>query len=522
MQMFLQNQLSPTDPRKKTVYQNFEANLREIIRAGLDAGAKVVLNTMSVNLKDCPPFASIGNSNLPSADRAQFEKLFAEGRALEAKTNNLPAAATTFEQAARLDPTFAELQFRWAECLLSSSNTTARGHYQLACDSDALPFRADTKVNGIIRKVGGQFTGRGLMLADAESELANAGPFGIPGQEVFFEHVHFSFLGNYLLGRLWAEQVSRLLPNNTPVTNWASQAACEHDLGLTSWNRSFVIDSVIRRMSRPPLSSQFNNSNRLAALQAELKNFQTKETDTNAVMRASQQLVDAIQRAPKDPFLQEAFANFLEAVEDRKQAASAYQKMHELLPHDFYSKMQLGRLYGELGQPATGEPLLLEAARQRPSVTDVWAQLGNVQMMLKKYREALDSYTRLVKLRPQDASFISFQANAMAKLDRRSEAMAGYRRAIQLQPDLPEPHFELAGLLAAGNQVSEATREYSEAIRLNPRFVVAHINLGVMLVRENRLDEAIQQFEAALQIDPKNVSAGDHLQQITARRGQKK
>src|SRR4029077_10632691 len=91
---------------------------------------------------------------------------------------------------------------------------------------------------------------------------------------------------------------------------------------LTSWNLSFVMVLVIRRMSRPPLSSQFNNSNRLAALQAELKNFQTKETDTNAVMRTGQQLVDAIQRAPKDPFLQEAFANFLEAVGDRKQAAS--------------------------------------------------------------------------------------------------------------------------------------------------------------------------------------------------------
>jgi hypothetical protein len=106
----------------------------------------------------------------------------------------------SFEQAAKLDAKFSELQFRWAECLLRSSNATARAHYQLACDADALPFRADTPINGIIRRVGGELAGRGLVLSDAESTLADASPFGLPGQEVFFEHVHFSFRGNYLLG----------------------------------------------------------------------------------------------------------------------------------------------------------------------------------------------------------------------------------------------------------------------------------------------------------------------------------
>ena len=45
MQMFLQNQIPPEDPRRETVYQNFEANLRDIVRAGLDSGAKVILST---------------------------------------------------------------------------------------------------------------------------------------------------------------------------------------------------------------------------------------------------------------------------------------------------------------------------------------------------------------------------------------------------------------------------------------------------------------------------------------------
>jgi len=523
MQMFLQNQLPPADPRKETVYRNFEANLRDIVRAGLDSGAKVLLNTISVNLKDCPPFASLANTNLPLPDQVQFQKIYGEGRAWEEKGSDL-AAAQSFEQAAKLDPTFAELQFRWGECLLRTSNTTARAHYQLACDTDALPFRADTRVNGIIRRVGGEFAKGGLVLADAETELANVSPFGLPGQEAFFEHVHFSFQGNYLLGRLWAVQVERAMPKGTGSTgtNWASQEACERDLGLTPWNRGFVLDSVISRMSHPPLSSQFNNPARLAVLQAELKALQAQQVGTNPVMRSGQELVNAIQRAPGDPFLQEGFANFLEAVGDRKQAASVYKQMLELLPNDFYSKLQLGRLYGELGQAATAEPLLQQATRQRQSVPDAWVELGNVQMMLKKYGEALESYTQGLKLRPQEPAYLCFQANALARLNRNREAIAAYRRAIQIRADQPQTHFELAGLLAAENEVAEAMREYNEAIRLNPQYVVSHINLGVMLFRQNRLDEAIQQFQTALQLDPGNAAAADYLRQTKERRPEKK
>ena len=57
------------------VYQNFERNLNDIVRVGLDSGAKILLNTVAVNLKDCPPFASLTNANLPAADRAQFDQI---------------------------------------------------------------------------------------------------------------------------------------------------------------------------------------------------------------------------------------------------------------------------------------------------------------------------------------------------------------------------------------------------------------------------------------------------------------
>src|ERR1022692_1148320 len=143
MQMFLGNQLRPDDPRREVVYKNFERNLRNILQTGLGHGAKIILNTVAVNLRDSPPFASMYNNNLPEADRGKFDETLAHAKQLE-NEGGFAQAAKFYEQAARSDERFAEVQFRWGGCLLRMTNASAAlEHLQLACDDDALPFRAD-------------------------------------------------------------------------------------------------------------------------------------------------------------------------------------------------------------------------------------------------------------------------------------------------------------------------------------------------------------------------------------------
>lgn len=517
MRMFLQNQIPPQDPRRAAACRNFEDNLRDILRLGLESGSQVILNTMSVNLKDCPPFASLPNTNLPAADREAFQKSYAAALESE-RQGNQTEAAKRYAAAARIDPSFAELPFRRAACLLSLSEATARTNYQLACDLDALPFRADSRINEIIRRTGRQFAAAGLVLCDAEAALAAACPHGIAGDEVFFEHVHFNFHGNYLLARLWAGQIADRLADRLGTTtsaDWAAPEVCDRDLGLTIWNRRFVIDAVIRRLNQAPLNGQFNNPARRAALEAESNRLRVQSMDTNAVMRSGQALVDAIQRAPADPYLHKGLANLYEAVGDRQRAAEEYRRVLELTPHDAYSRQQLGRLLGELGQPQAGETFLCLAAEQRPSLPDVWSQLGDVCLRQQHYSQALAAYQQAASLQPRAAAYAASVATALARLNRNAEAIAEYRRAIELQPDFQAAHFELAGLLVAANQIAEAEREYAESVRLDPRHVVSRINYGVVLWRQGRSAEATRQFETALQLDPANVAARDYWRQVT-------
>ena len=62
MQLFMKQRVAPGDSSKEVVYGNFKRNLADILEAGRRSGAKVLLNSVAVNLKDCAPFASITNA----------------------------------------------------------------------------------------------------------------------------------------------------------------------------------------------------------------------------------------------------------------------------------------------------------------------------------------------------------------------------------------------------------------------------------------------------------------------------
>jgi tetratricopeptide (TPR) repeat protein len=520
MKMFLQNQIPPDDVRRETVYKNFDQNLRDIVALGRDSGAMIVLSTMSVNLRDCPPFASMVNSNLVPTDRAQFDSFFNTGISLQ--TNNQHSTAIQkFEQAAKLDATFADLHFRWAQSLLSQTNiAAARDRFQKACDVDALPFRADTRINQTIRAIAKESASESLRLCDAESALSSAAPDSIAGDDSFFEHVHFNFDGNYRLAKIWAENIAAVLPETArrnTAADWASQSACENAIGLSVWNRDFVVASVLARMTQPPLSAQFNNPTRAAILQTELNRLRSLQRQTNVVLLTRAVFDSAVAREPNHSELRENYANFLEAIGDRHAALIQYRKITEIFPHDFYGCLQSGRLLGEVGQMNEARNLLNRAVIHRPSLPEPWYELGIVAASENKFEEALGYFDRAAKIRPQDGNFLSYKAKVLSKLGRRDEAIAIYRDAIQTGRGGWEAHFELAGELAAKGEVAEAIKHYSEVLRINPRHAVSHVNLGVMWVRQNRLAEAMTCFETALMLDPNYREARDYLNQVRAR-----
>ena len=517
MNMFVGNQLRANDPRKEMVYQNFERNLNDIVKAGLDSGAKILLNTVAVNLRDCPPFGSLTNTSLPAVDRAHLDQLFSAACTNEAQSN-FAGAAQEFEQAAKLDPLFPELHYRWGECLLALTNYAgARGQFQTACDVDALPFRADSRINGTIQKTGTQFAGDRLTFFDAAAALEKTLPAGVCGQETFYEHVHFNFDGNFRLGRAWAGQVEKMLPagiTRAAVTNgWASQEMCDRLLGLTDWNRCAVTEMMIDRLHRPPLSNQSNNAGRMQSLRTAQKNLRQRMSATTA-QNATEFYQAAIKRAPQDYLLHENFAEFLESAGDLKLAVEQWRHVQELLPHSCEPYYQAGRLLSALNQWGEAEVALMKAVTLRPQLAEAWFELGGVHLGTEKFDLALQYYNRARQLDPQNAADCAFAGKALSKLNRHSEATQLYRQAIQMQPDLWQAHFGLGDELAAASDFSGAESEYAQVIQSQPAMALAHLDRGVMLARLGYMDAALQEFQETLRLEPGNQQALDYFKRV--------
>jgi len=520
MQLFTKQRVGPGEPRKETVYVNFKKNLADILGAGRSSGAKVLLNTVAVNLKDCAPFASITSADLSEAQRSEAAKLTQDGLRAEAG-GGWNQALQCSQRAAAIDANNAESQFRLASCLLSLSNApAARGAFERARDLDALPFRADSRINSEITSAAKHFINPALFFSDAAGFFETNNPIGVPGDEDFYEHVHFNFDGNYRLARQWAQEIEPLLPSSITKTrraDWPEQEICEQRLGLTDWNRLSVWKEVLSRLNQPLFTVQLSHAKQIERVQARIHEIEQR-MDDSAAARAQNLYTQAIKRAPDDFRLHENFAEFLEATGELPRAIAEWQTVRGMIPHHHVAYFQAGRLLARAGKITEAEGELQHALQIRLDLSEGWFELGKAHATAGKFEVALEDFHRAHDLSQMDHRIYYHTGTTLLKLNRRKEAMQQFRVAIERNPEYWQAHYSLGEELAFDNEVGQARREFEEVLRLKPDYAIAHLNLGVTLVKQGDLENAARQFEETLRLQPQNPLAADYLRQLRARK----
>ena len=102
------------------------------------------------------------------------------------------------------------------------------------------------------------------MLVDAEQVFAEQSPDGSPGDDLFYEHVHLTFEGNYLLARTIAAQAEMLLPETTVARvaadrPWPTAADCARRLAWSDWSWRAAASEILVRLQDPPFTGQLNH-----------------------------------------------------------------------------------------------------------------------------------------------------------------------------------------------------------------------------------------------------------------------
>jgi tetratricopeptide (TPR) repeat protein len=521
MKMFLDSQVPPADPRKQRVYDHFRLNLDDILAAARHAGAGVVLSTIAVNLKDCPPFSSQHSANLTADERANWQKLFDLG-VQNQKSNRLESAISNYQAAAQIDSLFAELQFRWAECLLSSTNADeAQRHFELARDYDTLPFRTDGGLNTIIRETATHHTNDAIRMVDSATLLAASNSNHIAGKEVLYEHVHLNFEGNYQLARATAEAVSDMLPNEAKTdaqANWDSFDRCSQQLAVTPWDRRRVYESLLHRLSEPPFINQLNHTVQLQTLGQEVAGARSQQTQ-QALSQARTLYQERTEAQPRDLYLRAGFAKLEEDAGNLPGAMAQWKALRDQIPFTAGPHYYLGKVLARMGKSEGALQELDLALGIRPDLPEALSEKGRLLAKLNRGEEGLKLLENASQLEPGNARICIDRAEVLASMGRRSEAQSQLQQAVQLQPGFWEAHYLLGVELAVDEQVSSAAEQFLETVRLNPGYALGHLNLGIALAKLNRINDAVAQFQETLRIDPNNRKASDYLEAL--RRGEK-
>jgi tetratricopeptide (TPR) repeat protein len=529
MEMFLEHQVAAADPRLESVRDHFRRNLEAIVDHATGSGAKVLLSTVATNLGDSAPFASLHREGLSEEELEEWDRRFAEGQRLEAD-GQLDAARESYLAATKIDAEYAELHYRLGAIGLATGDDQTRSHFEAAQELDTLRFRADRRINEIIREIGGARAGPELRLADAADRIVRSSPDGIPGEESFHEHVHFNFAGNYRLALEFLEESEALLPEwvraRTRESLPLSESECAARLAYTDFDRQRVLSDVRDRLRRAPFVQQSDAAARRVRIEGRIEEIETRLIEDGPA-ESSARYAGAIRQSPDDPWLIRNHAAFLTETGNHDGAVEELQSFLGILPQALGGREKLSAAFAALGRFEESIAECRKLIASMPTFSKPYYTMAYALANLERFDESIRAYSELLSIDPDstpeiynEIGRIQFHAN------REAEAIESYRTAIAYNQShghkpIPDLHYNLGFALRRAGRDDDATasfrgaaKSYDEVFDENSGSIAALLAAGNAWIECAEYQEAAVRFRRATGISPTNMEA--HLGLIRA------
>jgi len=471
--IFPGKQIRHDDRQMQYVYSHFRHNLEDITLAAQKAAARTIISTVAVNLKDCPPFASLHRAGLNEQQKKNFDGLYQKGIELE-KTGDFNSACENYLAAAEIDDTYAELQFRLGRCQWNLRQFDKAGEsYARAMELDALRLRTDSSINRIIREVGTSRADQGVYLVDAADVFKQKSPHNCPGFEFFLEHVHFNFSGNYLLARTIFDKVEEILPDRIKKQKAKAQVlpsedTCAELLAFTDYDNLRITQQNLKNISeKQPFVNQAYHDETSNTWRQKIKQLKDG-ISPDSIARAVEQYEQAIKFNSTDRLRRLRFARLL--LEDKKSALAAeqYRLVVEQIPHDYQTLTNLANLEAATGNVDSALKHAIAATKYMPTESLANYTVGAVYQIKGRYKEAQRYLAEAIRLKPQLALAYTNLGWILGQQGKTGQAERIYRKGIKAVPNNPTLHLELASLLRNQGLWQKADIEQQKAIELDP------------------------------------------------------
>ena len=184
----------------RSTLKNFNENLNLIVNSCKTNSIPVIVGNLVCNLRNQRPFFKEQTAGTIGKDNRDFEDIISN--ILSASIKNRINVITSKHKSRELN---AEKFYELGQMLLTSSDfITAKFCYSKARDLDMIRFRASSDFNDIINSL----DRNAVTVVNMDSVFsANAG-YGIPGDDLFTDHLHPTPHGYYLMAEAFAKYIS--------------------------------------------------------------------------------------------------------------------------------------------------------------------------------------------------------------------------------------------------------------------------------------------------------------------------
>ena len=281
----------------------------------------------------------------------------------------------------------------------------ARRHFNRALDLDALRFRADTKINELVKAAAKDYPDSVLSFVDSAAAFDRASAPFAPGWESLVEHVHYTFSGNDILARVFARAIATHIEDSRPQGVLSSEQVAER-IGYPNHETIQNIQNLQGMAEQPPFPGQSNYQDYLAHMADELSKLEGQVGEPKDVVRRRQKVLAEGTADWKVHFEMAALAKYLK----NKQAQYYHlTTLNKVYPHNRESQMNLATLLSQDGRWAEAIPVLersLNYTRGREQqVVEALGWLGTAKLRVGDADEAVAILESIPRDYPEQIGF---------------------------------------------------------------------------------------------------------------------
>ncbi len=183
-------------------------------------------------------------------------------------------------------------------------------------------------------------------------------------------------------------------------------------------------------------------------------------------------------------------------------AIASYNKVIEITPNFYLAWLNRGVAMSNLGQWETGIINLEQAIAINPHSYEAWYYHGSALDKLGQWQLAIASYERAAEINPDYHEAWIDKGVALIQLGKLEEAIASWDKALELKPDFYLAWYNRGVALDNLKRYQQAVSSYDQAVSIQPDFDLAWYNRGVALYSLGQFEAAIASYDKALELKP--------------------